>query len=421
MTRVSNVLIDVLKKELERIDSAKTSKRFENVIEGFTTLEGYAPRAVIKGNPYAIFNSNDYLGLRFHGRLRKAEEEASKKFGTGPGAVRFISGTLKVHRDLEDYLARFHSRDDAITFSSAFAVNMAVIHCFIKGQSKDSLVTGDTLVISDELNHRSIIDGIRVAGLPKEQRAVFRHLDTIDLQRILENNKGRFKRVLIITDGVFSMIGEIQDIGRMQNVAQRYQDFYQEGIITIVDDAHGIGVLGTGRGAEEVTEGRCDLLVGTMGKALGVDGGYVAGDHLFIDYLRESAATYIYSNPISPGTAGASLESLKLIDSSEGRLLLTRLRKNIEYFKEKVSNVGLRFVTDSSHPIQPILIGDPRKTRDLVTMLFEDGILVTNISYPVVPHGKDEIRVQLSASHTKNDIDDFITKIEKSAATLGLL
>jgi glycine C-acetyltransferase len=217
------------------------------------------------------------------------------------------------------------------------------------------------------------------------------------------------------------MIGEPQDIGKMQSIASEYQAMYEEGLITIVDDAHGIGVLGTGRGAEEVTNGRCDLLVGTMGKALGSDGGYVVGDQVFIDYLRESAATYIYSNSISPGAAGASLESFKLIDSDEGRQLLNKIRKNMKYFKEKVAQLGFKFVTDSSHPIQPILIGHPGKTRDLITELFKQGILVTNISYPVVPKGKDEIRVQLSALHTENDIDDFIEKLGKIGKKIELI
>jgi glycine C-acetyltransferase len=241
------------------------------------------------------------------------------------------------------------------------------------------------------------------------------------LRDLLEKNKGTGKRVLVIKDGVFSMIGELQDIGKMQHVISEYQNEYEEGVISIVDDAHGIGALGTGRGVEEVTGGRCDLLVGTMGKAFGVDGGYVVGDQVFIDYLRESAATYIYSNPISPGTAAASLESVKLIDSDMGQSLLRQLRENITYFKEKVIDVGFKFVADSSHPIQPILIGDPRKTRELVDALFEEGFLVTNISYPVVPKGKDEIRVQVSAIHTKNDINEFLDKLEKTGKKLKIL
>ncbi len=415
------MLSEVLKRELTRIDSLKTSKRFEQVIESFQRSKGYAPKAVIQGKTYTIFNSNDYLGLRFHKRLKQAENVASEKFGVGPGAVRFISGTLQIHRDLEKELALFHSRDDALIFSSAFAANMAVIHCLIRGQSRDSLVSSDCLVISDELNHRSIIDGIRVSGVSKLQRTIFKHRALGELRDLLEKNRGAYKRVVVITDGVFSMIGELQDIGKMQQVISQYQDAYEEGVVSIVDDAHGIGALGTGRGVEEVTKGRCDLLVGTMGKAFGVDGGYVVGDKVYIDYLRESAATYIYSNPSSPGTAAASLESLKLIDSDEGQNLLRHLRENIAYFKEKVRDVGFKFVVDSTHPIQPILIGDPRKTRELVDILFNEGVLVTNISYPVVPKGKDEIRVQVSAIHTKNDIDEFISKLEKAGKKLKIL
>jgi len=172
-----NNLKTTLKKELERIDRTKTTKRKEIVFEGFSKEEDYAPKGIIKGKKYAIFNSNGYLGLRFNEKLTEAEERGSENYGAGPGAVRFISGTTDVHKKLEKEIAKFHEREDAMIFSSAFAANLAVLHCFLKGQSKDSLVSSDVLVISDQLNHRSIIDGIRVANLKKEQKAIFKHLD----------------------------------------------------------------------------------------------------------------------------------------------------------------------------------------------------------------------------------------------------
>jgi glycine C-acetyltransferase len=398
--------VDVLHKELARIGQAKTSKRFEKVIEGFT--KSHSPQALIGGKPYRVFNSNDYLGLRFHPRLKTAEQAASEEFGTGPGAVRFISGTLKVHRDLEKAIASFHGRDDAIVFSSAFAANLSVLFCFIKGQAADSAVGGSTLVISDALNHRSIIDGIRVANLPKEQRAVFNHLDLNDLDRILTEKRGAFQRVVIVTDGIFSMLGEAQDLKQMRQVIDAHEEHFADGIWLYVDDAHGIGAFGKqGRGVEEAFHTKADILIGTLGKAFGADGGYVVADQVIIDYLRESAATYIYSNSISPGTAGAALASIELMQTSEGEKLLRKLTQNREHFQKEMQKTGCAFAAHSTHPIQPILLGDPLKTAAFKEGLFEGGILVTNINYPVVSKGRDEIRVQISASHTEEDLSVF--------------
>lgn len=411
-------LMKTMKSELGRIDDNSIDKRHEVIIEGFT--DHNSPRAIKNGKEYLIFNSNDYLGLRFSKENRKGEEEASKKFGTGPGAVRFISGTLSVHRDLEKSLAEFHGRDDAMVFSSAFAVNMAVLHCLIKGQSRDSMVENNTLVISDALNHRSIIDGIRVANLPKENRKIFTHMDMDNLKEVLEENKGKFKRCIIVTDGVFSMLGEYQDLKALQEVADAFDSAFEEGVITVVDDAHGVAAFGSsGRGTEEMTGGKVDVLIGTMGKGFGADGGYVTANQTIIDYLRESAATYIYSNSISPGTAGAALNAVELIKNDQSRL--KNLKDHIEYFKSEMKKIGFVFACDSVHPIQPVLIGDAKKTKDLAISLLNEGIIVTNINFPVVPKGKDEIRVQLSAIHTKEDIDLCIAKFAEAGKSLGII
>lgn len=404
--------INVLKQELDRVDQAGTSKRQETVIEKFTTDP--APQAVINGQPKRVFNSNDYLGLRFHPLVKEGEVAASEKYGAGPGAVRFISGSLQVYRDLEQALAKFHGRDDGMLFSSAFATNMAVLFSLIKGQSKDSVVSDDVLVVSDELNHRSIIDGIRIANLPKEQRVIFKHLDASDLDQVLLAAVGKQKRVLVVTDGVFSMLGEYQNLKALREVIDRYDDQFPEGVWLVVDDAHGVGAFGaTGRGTEEVSGAQADVLIGTLGKAFGADGGYVVADQAVIDYLRESAATYIYSNSVSPGTAGGALAAVQLVASADGQKLLKKLSSNITNFKEMMKAAGQKFATDSNHPIQPWFIGDPHQTVKLKKDLFDQGILVTNINYPVVPKGKDELRVQLSAAHTKSDIEAFMQAVKK--------
>lgn len=414
-----NNFFSVLKQEISRIDKVKTSKRFEKIIDDFTKES--SPKAIIGKEKYQVFNSNDYLGLRHNLLLKKAEHQFSEKFGTGPGAVRFISGSLKVHRNLEKALANFHKKDDAMVFSSSFATNLAVLYCLIAGQNKDSLVDNNVIVISDALNHRSIIDGIRVANLPKEQRPIFRHMDPTHLEQILEDNKRIYKRALVVTDGVFSMLGEYQKLSEIRNIVDRFDKEYENGVLLVVDDAHGVGIAGnTGRGIEEIEGAKADVLIGTFGKAFGADGGYVVADQTIIDYLRESAATYIYSNSIPPGTAGAALKAIELLDKSVGKKLLKNSKKNVIYFKKQMKKAGYLFAVDSSHPIQPVLIGDPIKTSDLVKKLFKKKIIVTNISYPVVPKGRDEIRVQISAVHTKKDIDQLVKTFgeEKSISSL---
>lgn len=391
--------------EIARIDASSTSKRHERIIQSFKS----PTVAHIDGKDVIIFNSNDYLGLRHNQAVKEAEHEASQKYGSGPGAVRFISGSLQVHRDLERAIAKFHGRDDGMIFSSAFAANLAVMFTLSQGLTKDSLIERNVLVVSDSLNHRSIIDGVRLTGLSKDNRMIFAHKNMTDLERILKENGGKFKRVVVVTDGVFSMLGEYQDLAAMRNIVDTYDGQYEQGILLVVDDAHGVGAVGnTGRGTEELQGVHADILVGTFGKAFGADGGYVVGDQTVIDYFRESSATYIYSNSISPGTAGAALAAVRLIDEPEGKKLLEQSRKNTELFKKLMTEAGLQFAADSTHPIQPVLIGDTAKTKAIVTALFEKGFLVTNISYPIVPKGRDEIRVQISAAHEEQEIHSLV-------------
>jgi glycine C-acetyltransferase len=361
----SKNFFSLLSYELERIDSLGLSKRQEKVIEGFTQQN--PPKAIIEGKNYYIFNSNDYLSLRFHPRLKQKEKEASEKYGTGPGAVRFISGTFKIHKDLEKELSRFHQKEEAMIFSSAFAANQGVIFPLIVGQTRNTVVSDKVLVVSDELNHRSIIDAIRLAKLTKEQKAIFKHLDTDNLESIVRNAIGNFDRVLIITDGVFSMLGEIQKLKRIAYIKKRYDEKFKNGILIVVDDAHGVGVLGKmGRGSEEEEKCEVDVLIGTFGKAFGTDGGYVVSKKIIIDYLRESAATYIYSNNLTPGTAGASLEALKILQEKEGFQIRKKLIDNINYFKKLAENEKIPMAANSFHPIQPVLIGDPKKQKKLL-------------------------------------------------------
>jgi glycine C-acetyltransferase len=408
--------------EVARLDEAKIAKRHELIIDGFVFADSAAPQAIIQGKPYRLFNSNDYLGLRHHPIVKSGEAVAAEKFGAGPGAVRFISGSLAVHRKLEQAIAQFHQREAGMVFSSAFATNLAVLFSLIKGQSKDALISDKVLVLSDELNHRSIIEGIRVANLPSEQRAVFKHMDMRDLERVLTENQGKFDRVVLVTDGVFSMLGEFQDLAAVREVTAKFDAVYPNGVLLVVDDCHGVGACGvTGRGVEEVTGAQADVLVGTFGKAFGADGGYVVGSQVLIDYLRESCATYIYSNSISPGTAGAALAAVQLLDQPAGVTLLEQSRHNVAEFQALMSQAGFSFAAQSNHPIQPVLVGDPAQTKQLKEKLFAAGMVITSINYPVVPKGRDEIRVQISAAHTTSDLTAFVAALTQAGKELGLI
>lgn len=414
-------LYDVFAQEVARVDAASTAKRDEFVIDSFT--DGENPRAISEGKEYSIFDSNDYLGLRFSPRLRQAEHDATERYGTSPGAVRFICGTMKVYQDLEDEIARFHEKAAGMTFSSAFATNVGVIHALCRGRAAGSLISDSVLVLSDQLNHRSIIEGLWAANLPSEKRLIYPHFGYDDLQKALESNVGKQDRAIILTDGVFSMLGEYVDLKRIREIADEFDEAYTEGVTVVVDDSHGVGAFGkTGRGVEEVCGAEADVLIGTFGKAFGADGGYVvAQDKRTIDLMRETAATYIYSNPTSPGTAGAALEAVRLVNSEEGKTRLAKLQKNIEMFKTGIQASGFTMAADSIHPIQPVLIGDTAKTAQLRDNLKEKGFKTTNISYPVVPQGKDEIRVQMSAIQTEGDINQFVSAFADAGKELGII
>jgi len=274
-------------------------------------LEGYGDRAFLR------MNSNSYLGLALHRQLIETEARAAEQFGIGPGAVRFISGTYRPHIELEKVLASFHGRESAMVMSAAYATVMGVL---------PQLVTDSTLVVSDALNHNCIITAIRLSH--PADKAVYAHLDMQALEKILDANKGRAKRVCVVTDGVFSMRGDHAPLHEIAAICKRHEPDYEEGIVTIMDDSHGVGALGnTGRGTEEYTNAQADILIATLGKALGVNGGYVVSNTPVIDYLRETAPFYIYSNPITPAEAAAAIKSLQILDSAEGRELLAHVRK----------------------------------------------------------------------------------------------
>ncbi|MEK7828718.1 MAG: aminotransferase class I/II-fold pyridoxal phosphate-dependent enzyme, partial [Deltaproteobacteria bacterium] len=324
----------ILTEKLNDLKAKGSFKGKEKAITGIIEAkDGFGPRCLLAGHGEKEFlkmNSNSYLGLSLNKDVIKAEEDAARKFGAGPGAVRFISGTFEPHAELEKRLADFHGREAAMIFSSAYSTVMGILPQFI---------TENTLVLSDGLNHNCIINAIRLSRPAKKE--VYRHLDMADLERILKENTGIAKRVVVATDGIFSMRGDYAPLDRIVEICRRYESGYEEGIITIVDDSHGVGAFGkTGRGTEEHTNARADILVATLGKALGVNGGYIVSTNTVISYLRETAPFYIYSNPITPAEAAAAIKSLEILGSPDGIRLLERLRRLAARLREGLKQLG---------------------------------------------------------------------------------
>ncbi len=389
----------VLQRHVGELEEKGTAKGRESVVAGVLAAEGSrGPRFLLEGHGDRRFlrmNSNSYLGMGLRPEIVKAEEEGTGRYGAGPGAVRFISGTYAPHVQLERRLAAFHGRESAMIFSSAYAAMIGVLA---------PLLSADTVVVSDELNHNCIINAIRLSR-PLD-KAVYPHLDMAGLEAALEKAAGTGRRAVVVTDGIFSMRGDHAPLDRIMEIARRFDARFEEGVVVVVDDSHGVGAFGaTGRGTEEHTGAPpADLLVATLGKALGVNGGYVASSAAVIRYLRETAPMYIYSNPITPGEAEAAIAALEILDSPAGVKLVERLRALTRRFEAGLVELGYE-VIPGEHPVVPLMVRDTTRTRALVKHLFENGVLATGLAFPVVPRGDEEIRFQVNADHTEADID----------------
>lgn len=393
----SDRLDQTLAAELDQLRQTGTDKGEESVVtEVLSPRGGLGPRYRLAGadRDFLRMNSNSYLGLSRHPAVIDAEENATRSFGAGPGAVRFISGTYQPHIDLEARLASFHRRESSIIYSSAYAAVVSTL---------GSLITPETVILSDELNHNCIINAIRMSR--PVARAVYPHLDMDALDSELSGAAEQGSRALIVTDGVFSMRGDFADLSAINEVASRYDGAFPENVVVVVDDSHGVGAYGaTGRGTEEVSGGVVDVLIGTLGKAFGVNGGYVTGSAVMTTYLRERGPMYVYSNPITAGEAAAADMAVSIMDSMEGSELLAHLSAMTTRFETGLVEAGFETIP-GPHPVVPLLVGDTAKTAALVVHLFENGILATGLNYPVVPKGDEEIRFQVNADHTVADID----------------
>lgn len=358
----------------------------------------------VDGQHVLNFCSNNYLGLANHPHLVRAAKQAIDQFGVGPAAVRTIAGTTGLHLELERRLAEFKGAQAVITLQSGFNANLGAI---------PALVGEEDVIYSDELNHASIIDGSR---LSRATIIRYAHCQPDDLRRVIEENKGSgFKRALIITDGVFSMDGDVAPLDKIYDIAKEH------GFMLMVDDAHGEGVLGRGgRGIVDhfSLHGKVDIEVGTLSKAFGVVGGAVAGKEEIIAWLRQRARPFLFSSAMTAPDVAACIAALDLLEKSTE--LVDRLWKNTEYFRREMKGLGFDTGT-STTPIVPIMLGEAPKAQAFSRRLFEEGVFAMAIGFPTVPRGKARIRAMNSASHTKDDLDQGLATFEKVGRELGVI
>ena len=358
---------------------------------------------VVDGKQVLNFCSNNYLGLANHPYLVAAAKKAADEMGVGPAAVRTIAGTTSLHLELEKRLAAFKGVEAAITFQSGFTANLATI---------PALVGKEDGIFSDRLNHASIIDGCRLSGA---KIIPYEHCDVASLETVIKENLSQFRRALIITDGVFSMDGDVTPLDKICEVAQKYD------LLLMVDDAHGEGVLGKGgRGIVDHfgLHGKVDVEVGTMSKAFGVVGGVVAGKAVIIEWLRQRGRPFLFSSAVTAPDAAACLAAIDLLEGSTE--LVDKLWKNARYFKAGMKKLG--FDTGvSTTPITPVMLGEAPLAQQFSRELFEEGVFAMALGFPTVPQGKARIRVMISAAHAKDDLDKGLGVFAKVGKKLGVI
>jgi glycine C-acetyltransferase len=410
-------LIDITLHETPIMNETYLS-HLRNVVDGIRADGFYKTERIIAspqspsirlsgGKEVLNFCANNYLGLADDRRLVDAAKAGVDRWGFGMASVRFICGTQSVHKELEAALSTFLGTEDSILYTSCFDAN---------GGLFETLLTEEDAVISDELNHASIVDGIRLC---KGKRFRYRNNDMADLEaRLSEADSAGARFKLIASDGVFSMDGIVANLSAICDLADKH------GALVMVDDSHAVGFVGAaGRGTPEFcgVEGRIDILTGTLGKALGgASGGYTAARKEIVELLRQRSRPYLFSNTLAPGIAAASLEVLELLGSDEGMALREQVRRNGERFRRVMTALGFELVA-GEHPIIPVMLGDAALATRMADALLAEGVYVIGFSYPVVPKGKARIRTQMSAAHTAEQIDRAVAAFAKVGKALGVI
>jgi glycine C-acetyltransferase len=391
-----------IRRELEQ---AKAEKRYINIRTMDSPPDGWM---VVDGRKVLNFCTNNYLGLANHPVLKEAARKAIEDWGVGPAAVRTIAGTQRLHTECEKRIARFKRVEAAMLVQSGFCANQAAIPPLV-GLDKE---TGEQDVIfSDRLNHASIIDGARLSGA---RIVVYEHCNPADLEAKIKEYLPRHRRGLLVTDGVFSMDGDIAPLDKLYEVASRY------GVLTMVDDAHGEGVLGQGRGivSHFGLEGKFDVEIGTLSKAFGVMGGVIAGSSLVVEYLRQKARPNLFSSALTPADTAACMAAIDYVENHPE--LVAKLWENAEYFKAGIQKLGLN-TGRTQTPIVPVILGDVRLAQEFSARLFEYGVFAMALGFPTVPRGEARVRVMNTAAHSREDLDLGLEIFERVARELGLI
>ena len=393
--------------ELESLSSEGRMKSPERVIEGYIAAKGdIGPRYRLKDSDreFIRLNSNSYLSLSNHPKLMAEADKATRNFGVGPGAVRFIDGTFIHHTDLEKRISAFVNKPAAKIFNSAYTSNCGLAL---------SISNKKTHWIGDQLNHNSIIRAMRITNIPSKNKGIYNHNDMADLKRCLDEISPEIERVVVIFDGIFSMRGDFAPINEIAEICRAYESKFKDGIITVVDDSHGIGAYGDiGRGTPDYCNAWPDIVIGTFGKAFGVNGGFIAGSQALIECVRQKADTYIYTNPLSVADCAAAIAAIDICDSDEGLTLLKTLKDRTTQFRNGLQNLGLESVP-GPHPVVPLMVRETQQTHNLVKYLYNNGVLVVGLAFPVVPKGDETIRFQVNACHTSTDINYVLNLLFK--------
>lgn len=396
-----------LRADVATLAAEGRAKAPERVIVGYLPPSGTrGPRYRLRGSDreFLRMNSNSYLSLSNHPDVLAAADRASHAFGAGPGAVRFIDGTFAAHAELEARVAEFVGRPSARIFNSAYTTVLGLAI---------TLSGPDTYWIGDELNHNCIIRAMRIANVPSAQRAIFKHNHLEELTDRLEHVPEGTGRVVVIFDGIFSMRGDNAPVDAIAALVARHESRFRDGIVTVMDDSHGIGAYGpTGRGTEEHCGAKVDIFVGTFGKAFGVNGGFVAGSADLTEAVRQKADTYIYTNPLGAADAAAAVRAVDITDSGEGRERLAHLKARTDQFRAGLQSLGFESIP-GPHPVVPLLVRNTERVRAMVSALFDRGVLAVGLTFPVVPRGDETIRFQINAAHTASDIDDVLEILSK--------
>jgi glycine C-acetyltransferase len=392
---------DAIRSELERLEQTKTFKK-ETLIE---SEQGAVVR--VAGKEVVMLASNNYLGLASHPRIKEAAIRGIREFGYGVSSVRFLCGTLTVHRQLEEKIAAFLGTEDTILFSSCFAANEG----FFAAITNEKLGADQyrDVIYSDRLNHASIIDGTRLCRAEVTDRKVYEHSSVADLRQKLEADRNASYRFgFIATDGVFSMEGDLAPLPSLIETASQY------GRVLFVDDSHAVGVIGpTGRGTPEQlgVHGKVDVLSGTLGKAMGgAAGGYVSGKKDLIAFLRQKSRPYTFSNSVPPAIAVAAIEAFTLLEQDRG--LVDRLRSNTMYFRKRIQELGFT-ILQGEHPIVPIMLGEASVAMDMSNALLDEGVYIKGLWFPVVPNGEARLRAQISAALDEKTLERALSAFER--------